>query len=88
MKKKPQRTCIVCKGEADKRTLLRIVKNPIGEISVDLSGKKSGRGAYVCKDEKCFSLLKKGKYLNRAFKVEVAGEVYDELLKEFYSIER
>ena len=84
--KKAQRTCIVCKTESDKKTLLRIVRNKEGEVRLDLSGKLAGRGAYVCKDEKCFSQLKKGKYLNRAYKTEITDEQYDSVLKEFESL--
>ncbi len=86
-KKKPQRTCIVCKGEADKKSLVRIVRTPQGTVELDLTGKKSGRGAYVCKDEGCFSKLKKGKFLTRALKIEVSEETYDKLIEELKTIE-
>lgn len=68
--------CIVCRGQSDKKTLLRIVKNKEGQIFVDKTGKANGRGAYVCKSEECFSKLYKTKALNRAFKCEVPQEVY------------
>ncbi len=86
-KKKPQRTCIVCKEEADKKTLVRIVRNAQGVAELDLTGKKSGRGAYVCKDEACISKLKKGKFLNRALKIEISDEIYDNLIKELLALE-
>ena len=47
-KKIPQRTCMACQEKKDKRELVRIVRSPEGEISVDLTGKKPGRGAYIC----------------------------------------
>lgn len=86
-KKKPQRTCIVCKSEADKKSLVRIVRTPQGEVELDLTGKESGRGAYVCKDEDCFSKLKKGKFLTRALKIEVSEQTYDKLIEELKTIE-
>ena len=87
VKKKPQRTCIVCKNETEKRVLVRIVKTPDGLIEVDLTGKKSGRGAYVCKDKECVSKLKKGKFLNRSFKMEINDETYDKLIGDLNVIE-
>ena len=82
MIKLPQRTCIVCKNETLKRELVRIVRSKDGEISLDLTGKKSGRGAYVCKCEDCVKKLVASKMLNRAFKMEVSQEVYQILAKE------
>ena len=77
-KSSPQRTCIACKTVKDKRDLVRIVKFG-DEISVDFTGKKNGRGAYICNDKECFKKLKKGKLLNRAFACQVDDEVYDAL---------
>ncbi len=77
-KKKPVRTCIVCRQPFDKRELVRIVKNG-EEISVDLTGKKNGRGAYICTNPDCLAKLKKQKTLNRAFKCEVSDAVYDSI---------
>lgn len=59
-----------------------MVKSPEGEISIDFSGKKPGRGAYVCHDLECFKKLRKAKALSRAFSAEVPPEVYDSLEKE------
>ena len=71
-----QRMCICCRQMKDKRELLRVVKNKEGEIFVDLTGKKNGRGAYVCRDKECQTKLKKNKVLNKAFKCLVPEEVY------------
>ena len=60
--KEKLRMCIVCRGQSDKKELLRIVKNKNGEIFVDKTGKANGRGAYVCKDKECFSKLCKTNY--------------------------
>ena len=73
------RMCIVCRGQSDKKTLLRIVKNKDGEIFVDKTGKANGRGAYVCKNRECFEKLKKTKALNRAFKCNVKDEIYERI---------
>lgn len=81
-KKVPMRTCIACKSEKPKKELIRVVK--FGEqISLDLSGKMNGRGAYVCNHEDCIKKLKKQRMLNRAFSMEVAEEIYDKILEDF-----
>ena len=86
-KKVPMRTCIACKSVKPKKELVRIVK--FGEeISLDLTGKKNGRGAYICKDEECFKKLKKAKLLNRAFSCAVDDSVYDALSGEFNASEQ
>ena len=71
--------CIACRQMKDKRDLLRIVKDKEGNISVDLSGKKNGRGAYICKYKTCLEKLKKQKSLNKAFKTNVSEDVYNEI---------
>lgn len=76
--KKPVRTCIACRSPKEKRELIRIVKCG-EEIFVDKTGKKNGRGAYVCNNKECLAKLKKAKLLNRAFSCEVPEEVYDKL---------
>jgi len=76
MKNKPVRTCIACRKESDKGELLRIVRTPEGEYVVDPTGKRNGRGAYVCKNEECVKKLRKSKALNRTFKCEIPEEVY------------
>lgn len=86
MQDKPKekiRMCIVCRGQSDKKTLLRIVKNKDGEIFVDETGKANGRGAYVCKNKECFEKLKKTKALNRAFKCEIPQEIYEKIGEKF-----
>lgn len=85
MQNKPKekiRMCVVCRGQSDKKTLLRIVKNKEGEIFVDKTGKANGRGAYVCKSAECYEKLCKQKGLNRAFKCEVSAEVYEKIGEE------
>ena len=76
------RMCIVCRGQSDKKTLVRIVKNKEGQIFVDKTSKANGRGAYVCNSKECYQKLVKTKGLNRAFKCEVPQEVYEKLGEE------
>ena len=66
----------------EKRELVRIVRDPEGAISVDLTGKKSGRGAYICKDERCLMKAQKAKRLERAFECEVPEDIYERLARE------
>ena len=77
------RTCIACRTAKDKRELLRIVRSPEGEISLDRTGKKAGRGAYICEDESCVKKLKKQKILNKVFAQQVDDSVYDAIEREF-----
>ena len=86
-KKKPQRKCIACQERDDKKGLIRIVKNKEGEIFIDKTGKANGRGAYICDDKECLNKAIKSRALNRAFKMEVSSQVYENLLKELESYE-
>lgn len=81
-KKIPMRTCIACRACKPKKELVRIVRSG-DEISLDLTGRKNGRGAYICNSEECIAKLKKGKLLNRTFSMPVSDETYDKLLEEF-----
>jgi len=78
-KKTPLRKCIGCNEMKDKKELIRIVRNPEGEIKVDPVGKMSGRGAYICKSLKCFDSAVKAKRLEKAFKSKIPDEIYDSL---------
>lgn len=78
-KKIPQRQCVGCRTMRDKRDLLRIVKAPDGTISLDTTGKKSGRGAYVCHDPECLKKARKSRALERTFEVSIPDPVYDAL---------
>lgn len=66
----------------DKKALLRIVRSPEGEISLDLTGKKNGRGAYVCPDSECITKAVKEKRLERALEKPISQEVYEQLLED------
>ncbi len=82
-KKIPQRKCVGCNEMKDKKSLLRIVRSPEGEISLDLTGKKNGRGAYVCHDKACITKAVKEKRLERALEKSISDEVYNKLLEDF-----
>ena len=78
-RKIPQRQCVGCREMKDKKALLRIVKTPEGETLLDATGKKSGRGAYVCPDPECLKKARKSRALERAFDTAIPAEVYDAL---------
>jgi predicted RNA-binding protein YlxR (DUF448 family) len=79
VKKIPQRQCVGCRTMKDKKALIRVVRTPEGAIVLDSTGKKSGRGAYVCPDPACLKKARKSRALERAFSLEIPGEVYDAL---------
>lgn len=78
-KKIPQRMCVGCQEMKNKKELLRIVRTPEGTIVPDSTGKKAGRGAYVCRDEQCFAKAFKEKRLEKALKQAVDPDVYEQL---------
>ena len=79
LKKKPLRTCMACNEQKEKKELLRIVKSKDGIIEPDLTGKKNGRGAYICKNEECLDKIIKSKRLSRIFETEISSELYDSI---------
>ena len=81
-KKFPQRQCIGCGEMKNKKEMIRILKTPEGEFVVDATGRKNGRGAYICPSMECFKKAVKNKGLERSFKMAVPKEVYESLEKE------
>ena len=81
-KKVPMRMCTGCGEMFEKRTLVRVVKSPEGDVSLDWTGKKSGRGAYVCKNPECLKLARKKKAFERAFSQPISDEVYNLMEEE------
>ena len=77
MKKQPQRTCMGCNEKKDKKDLIRIVKNKDHEISIDRTGKKEGRGAYICDDVNCLEKVIKSKRLERVLEIPISKEIYE-----------
>ena len=82
-KKIPLRKCIGCGEMKDKRELLRVLKTSEYEIVLDTTGKKNGRGAYLCYKQECLSQAVKNKGLERSFKMPVSKDIYESLKKEF-----
>ena len=78
-KKIPMRQCLGCREMKEKRALIRVVKSPEGEVSLDFKGKKPGRGAYVCHDPACLAKARKIRALERAFSAPLPDEVWAEL---------
>ena len=79
MKKVVTRTCMGCNQKKEKKELLRIVKNKENEITIDETGKKSGRGAYICKNKECLEKVIKNKRLEKSFKMKISENVYEDL---------
>ena len=81
-KKIPMRKCTGCNEMKPKRELVRVVRSPEGEISIDLTGKKNGRGAYICHSIDCLNKAVKAKRLERAFECQIPDDVFASLLGE------
>ena len=81
-KKIPQRQCIGCGEMKGKRELIRVLKDTEGSISIDMTGRKNGCGAYLCPSVDCFRKAVKGRGLERSFKMAISKEVYESLEKE------
>lgn len=87
MKKIPMRQCVGCGEMKSKKEMLRVLKTTEGPIVLDNTGKKNGRGAYLCNDMECLKKARKNKGLERAFKEKIPEQIYDCLEKEFASLE-
>lgn len=81
-KKIPQRQCIGCGEMKSKREMIRVLRTPEGEFTLDATGRKNGRGAYLCRSMECFQKAVRGKGLERSFKMAIPKEVYETLEKE------
>ena len=86
-KKIPLRQCIGCGEMKGKKDMMRVLKTAEGDICLDITGKKNGRGSYVCKNGDCLKLARKSKGLERSFKMSIPKEVYDTLEEEFSNLE-
>ena len=82
-KKVPMRQCVGCGEMKSKKEMMRILKTAEGEIVLDVTGKKNGRGAYLCISEECLKKARKTKGVERSLKMSIPSEVYDSLEKEF-----
>lgn len=81
-KRIPMRMCTGCGEMKPKRELCRVVKNKEGEVSLDLTGKKPGRGAYVCNSLECLKKARKSRRIERSFQMKIPDEIYDAMEKE------
>jgi predicted RNA-binding protein YlxR (DUF448 family) len=86
-RKIPLRKCVACQEMKPKKELIRVVRTPDEAVLIDLTGKKAGRGAYLCGKVECFRLAKKSRALDRALKQTVGTEIYDQLAKDFIAVE-
>lgn len=86
-KKIPLRKCTGCGEMKSKKELIRIIKTPENEITVDATGKKNGRGAYICNSVQCLEKAAKTKALERSLKAAIPKEIYVELEKELKGLE-
>ena len=81
------RQCIGCGEMKSKKEMMRVLKNAEGEISLDTTGKKNGRGAYLCYSRECLQKAIKSKGLERSFQMKIPQEVYDTITREFEDIQ-
>ncbi len=82
LKRVPQRTCVACRRVGDKRQLVRVVRNAAGDVEIDTTGKKEGRGAYICPDPACWEKALKGKQLELHLKCRLTREDRQRLVKD------
>lgn len=86
-KKIPERRCLGCNTSFPKSSLIRVVKTPEGAVELDLTGRKNGRGAYICKKSECFKAARKKKRLSTNLSCEIPEEVLDRIEKEIEEAE-
>ena len=86
-KKVPLRKCLGCMSSFPKKDLVRVLKTPEGTVVIDLSGKKSGRGAYICKNSSCLKKALKAKRIQSNLEIDIPAEVITELEKELLANE-
>lgn len=82
VKKIPTRKCVACQEMKPKKELIRIVRTPEKEIEIDLTGKKSGRGAYLCFSNDCLQTAKKRKSLDRALEISIGDDTFEKIKME------
>lgn len=82
-RKIPMRMCAGCGERAAKAELMRVVRDTEGGISLDLTGKKNGRGAYLCRKSECLKLARKSRRIDRALETQIPDAIYDRLEEEF-----
>ena len=88
IKKIPMRQCLGCNEHKPKNELLRVLRTPQGEIVLDFTGKKSGRGAYICYDSKCLKKARKARRIEANLEISIPDEIYDRMESELEAYER
>ena len=83
----PMRLCLGCNEMKPKKELMRVVKSSENEISLDFTGKKNGRGAYICHDVNCLRMAKKAGRLEKNFECQISEEIYERLMQEIQADE-
>lgn len=86
-KKVPMRKCVGCQEMKSKKEMIRVIRTSEGEFLLDATGKKNGRGAYICPSKNCLEKAVKNKGLERSFKQSIPREVYEALEKEMEILE-
>ncbi|MCL1793631.1 MAG: YlxR family protein [Oscillospiraceae bacterium] len=81
-KRIPQRKCLGCGASKNKNELIRVVRSPENDISIDLRGKKSGRGAYICRDAGCLKKAVKAKRFDKSLETKISDEIFESLLAQ------
>ena len=87
VRKVPMRQCVGCREHKEKKELLRVLRTQEGEVVLDLTGKKNGRGAYLCPKKECLLRAKRAKALERSLEVSIPEEVYERLGQELAGLE-
>lgn len=87
VKKIPMRKCIGCSEMKSKKELIRVIKTPEGELVLDTTGRKNGRGAYICHSAECLARARKSRGLERAFSMAIPDVLYESLEKEMDTLE-
>ena len=76
----PQRMCTGCREHKPKAELVRVVRSPEGEVSLDLTGRKNGRGAYICRSAECLQKARRQRALERALQQPISDELFEQML--------
>ena len=86
-KKIPMRQCVGCREMKPKRKIIRVIRTSEDEILIDATGKKNGRGAYICPNRECLEKAVKNKGLERSLKISVPQEIYEDFEREMGNLE-
>ncbi len=87
MKKVPMRQCIGCQEMKSKKEMIRVIRTPEGEICIDATGRRNGRGAYVCRDLACLKKAAKNHGIERSLKMQIPEDVFLRLEEEMSDID-